>query len=114
MDEKGEVESEGITSREGLDVNNDNLDFTNELRYEEGGGSKGRESGDPYRANPRGEAIRPEWTPGRTLLYPGGNPKPKLLLNAASLDLDAEVFLLLSFPVVPPIKTSSLLGSSIQ
>ena len=44
----------------------------------------------------------------------GGNPMAKLLLKAANLDLEADVFLLLNFPVVPPIKTSSAVGSNIQ
>ena len=38
----------------------------------------------------------------------------KLLLKAASLLLEAEVFLRLSLPVVPPMKTSSAAGSIIQ
>ena len=43
------------------------------------------------------------------------NPLPrKLLLKAASLLLEAEVFLRLSLPVVPPMKTSSAAGSIIQ
>ena len=41
----------------------------------------------------------------------GGNPRAKLRLKAASLDLEADVFRLRSLPVVPPIKTSSAVGS---
>ena len=80
-----------------------------------GGGREGIENDGTYLDIARGEdSILGGLIPGRKGRYPGGSPRPKLLLNAASLDLDADVLRLRSFPVVPPMKTSSLVGSIIQ
>ena len=56
-----------------------------------------------------GKNPRPGWNLG----YPGWIPRPKFL-KAARRDLEFMVDLLLSLPVVPPMKTSSQVGSIIQ
>ena len=86
------------------------LEFRNGFEGPIGGREKGWPCLERLNCGPKG-GKNP--TPGWNLGYPGWIPRPKFL-KAANLDLEFMVDLLLSFPVVPPIKTSSQVGSIIQ
>ena len=86
------------------------LEERNGLGWPRGGKEKGC-PGPGLNWAPSGGGNNP--MPGWNLGYPGCIPRPKFL-KAASLDLEFMVDLLLSLPVVPPMNTSSQVGSIIQ